>query len=146
MATEAPSVQAPVRMPSPLVSTFQTTVSRGLNDFDAHAMALMTFETSVVAFSKGSGVPLDLRSLCMIGTELSAIIAVPSPPLVEATDGTVKVHVSIETDKIWSVTVETDTDEALSLSAMLHVQYAHALVKMCVQAFIDSAVAMDWCS
>lgn len=135
-------------MPSPLVSTFTTNVTRGLNDFDAHAMALMTFETSVVAFSKGSGVSLDLRSLCIVGTELCATISVPKPPLVtdlKEDTPNVKVHVSIETDKVWSVTVETETDDALSLATMLHVQYAHALVKMCVQAFIDSAVALDWC-
>jgi hypothetical protein len=141
MATSATSL--------PVVSTVESSTHKLLLDFDMYSKALMVFETSVMSFGKGAGVVLGIRALSMEGSDICATLSVPAPPLLPKTSGPLRVFVTVHTDTFWSVDIETDAfeDESMKLedlAFMIHTQYAHSLVKLCMETFLDTVVALDW--
>lgn len=142
-------VAPPIVPLAPLMSTVDSKVRKLLLDFDMYGKALMMFETCVISFAKGAGVPLELRTLSMEGSDICASLSVPAPPLLPKTSSKLRVFVSVHTDAVWSVDIETELDDddqnsPDALAKMIHMQYAHALVKLCMESFLDTIVALEW--
>ena len=128
-----------------MATTISSSVTKVLKDFDDHARALATFEACVISFAKGAGVALEIIGLTMEGDDLCATILVPSPPLVKNSQR-LRVHITIGTKGMWKVTLDVDPqdEETPDLVYAFHAQYAQSLMSICMQAFLDATVVLNW--